>query len=208
LFPAHGQAPARSPAPDPPPSLAAPEDERDREIAELRRALERLVAEKDRERRAKAAQEAGAMRLGEANPEKQLKEVEAAIQKKERELEELKAMATKLRAALKERETRPGALAPINRVPSPGHAAPKTPEGRVDELEKKLDQLQKQMDELQRFLKSGQLSSPPSRGPGSVKPAPADAVPYPAPRPSRTAPPGDEKTPGDPTAPGSAPRGN
>jgi beta-lactamase regulating signal transducer with metallopeptidase domain len=210
LFPAHGQAPPRAPAPEPPPALAAPEDDRDREIAEVKRALERLIAQKERENRVKAAQDAGAMRLNEANPERQLQEVEAAIQKKEKEVEELKAMAKKLRAALREREARPGALAPLspaNRVP-PSHTAPRTPEGRVDELEKKLDRLQKQMDELMEFMKRGRTGNAPTPRAGGPTPPPADTAPSSTPRPSRTAPPTGGAPPADPaapTAPGAAP---
>jgi bla regulator protein BlaR1 len=184
LFPASGQTSVRPATAEQPPDLV-PQDQRDKEIAELKRALQALENQKERERRVKAAQEMGALRVGErvaeGGLEAQLQDAEKAIRQKEKELEELKAKAGMLRTKLKDGGGRPAPGGGAVGRTSPAAPAPRTSEGRVDELEKKLDRLQKQLDELQRMLRRG-AAVPPRSDP--TAPEPGDVAPAPTTRPA------------------------
>jgi beta-lactamase regulating signal transducer with metallopeptidase domain len=178
LFPAVGRAQSPAPVPEPPAPVAR--EKRDQQIEDLKRALQILEAEKERERRVRAAQEAGALRVDDATLEAQLREVERVIAGKEKELQDLKAKAHILRAKVKGQESRPPTdptdpKATFSRVPPLTAPPAATPEGRVDELEKKLDKIQKQLDDLQRALKRG-ATEPPAPGyrPGAAAPTPQD----------------------------------
>jgi beta-lactamase regulating signal transducer with metallopeptidase domain len=199
LFPALGQAqvPAR-PAAEPAAADTA-KDQRDREIEALKRAIQLLEAQKERDWKAENVKAGRLQRESEkdATLEKQLQEVEMTIQVKKKELGDLESMAEMLRAKLKEQSGRPGFPGNFtNKFPATKPPV-KTPEGRVDDLEKKLDGLQKELEELRRSLLRKSATDPtgPSRVPGNGN--------TPAPLPRTT--PDDPTRIGDPaTKPGTS----
>jgi beta-lactamase regulating signal transducer with metallopeptidase domain len=206
LFPARGQVPApRDPEVADP--AAGPTD-RNRQIAELKRALKMLEDAQ--------AQDSG--RAGQIQA--QLKELDRAIAVKKKELAELQAKAEHLRVQLQQSEKDTRARDAYSRAVQRG-IAPSTPADRVSDLEKKLDRIQKELEELRRELRPGRTTPPrgPAGFPGrppvreeapNTEPPGAPPAP-PAPRragPPVGAPPGGLAPPaGAPPAPPAPPTG-
>ena len=179
-------APVREPAP------GGPEGSRDQDIDALKRALKRLEMQKAQEKLSGVLEDVNRDIL-----QKQLQDVDKQIAVKKGELHGLEAKAQSLRAKLNIQGGRPAASSPYNKVPpSP---MPKTPQGRVDDLEKKLDLLQKELEELRRSLKRPPAAYPAPAGggrpnvPGSTPVPPptdtSDAGRFPTPAESLPVPP-------------------
>jgi beta-lactamase regulating signal transducer with metallopeptidase domain len=194
LFPALGQdRPALAPLPaqarPADPAAESPKDTRDQEIEALKKRLKELEESKVREKAAKALSRV-ASDLDAETQHLQLKQLEITIAAKRKELQDLEAKAALLRAQMK-------GMAPLNiyrkkDAPAP---PPKTPEGRVQDLEQKLDRIQKELDELRRELRPKteaprtlDLPQRRPRGSDEKQPLPLDAPLVPLTKPAGHAP--------------------
>ncbi len=189
LFPAVGQQEIRTAPPAPTPVAPVPDlpkDARDQEIDALKKRLKELEESRVRERAAHALNRV-ADDLNAQTMQLQLREMERAIAGKRKELQDLEARAADLRAKMKATESYPPSSSLKGRL-TPPPPAPKTQEGRVQDLEKKLDRLQKELEELRRELRPNRPAPPPTleipappRPPAGTPDAPLVPLTKPAP---------------------------